>query len=341
MSNRRAPDPYAPWALRAAVLATALVMLAAVVSAAVRILPWALDPTIAWATLAPFARSLVELAVEAAILVGWPVGWAIATQRLVERGEATVLATLGEAPSRTLLRLGKQGAVLAVVLAVASGALGREAAAPGRVVNALLGKGARACAAAHGPETYGVPFVSATWLCAPPSPPRIVGRAPIGGVAFTATGARVTDDLRRIDLDDARLALPIDESSAVRVHVATLTLRGLAPWARASAVHPLLRAAVVSLSGVLAAAAAVLALLLLATKQKRIGNVTATAIGAAGPLAALALLRAIEVRLPEEDHVGGAWLLLLLLTPLIAPIAVTAAAWIVLVLPERRAAGTK
>jgi len=34
------------------------------------------------------ARSLVAVAVEAALLTGWPVGWALATARLVERGEA-------------------------------------------------------------------------------------------------------------------------------------------------------------------------------------------------------------------------------------------------------------
>lgn len=341
MKSARSLDPYAPWALRASVLAITLVMTAAVVSAGVRILPWVLDPTIAWATLAPFAKSLVALAIEAAILVGWPVGWAIATQRLVERGEATVLATLGEAPPTTLKRLLPQGLAIAVVLSLASGLLGREAAAPGRVVNALLGKGRTACESAKGPETFGVPFASATWLCAPPAPPRIVGRAPIGAVAFSATGAHVTDDLRRIDLDDAQIALPINPTSAVRVHVATLTLRGLAPWARASAIHPVLRAAIVSASGALAACAAVLALLLLSAKQKRVGNVLATAIGAAGPVAALATLRAIEVRLPEDDHVGGAWLALLLLAPLVAPIAVSLLSWVVLVLPERRVAGTK
>ena len=81
-------DPLAPSALRGATVAIGLVLVAALVGAAVRLLPWMLDPTIPGALLAPFARSLAAVAVEAAILTGWPVGWAVAAQRLVERGEA-------------------------------------------------------------------------------------------------------------------------------------------------------------------------------------------------------------------------------------------------------------
>ena len=49
-------------------MASLLVLLAALVGAAVRLLPWVLDPSIPWATLAPFARSLLAVAFEAAIL---------------------------------------------------------------------------------------------------------------------------------------------------------------------------------------------------------------------------------------------------------------------------------
>ena len=75
----RTTDPIAPVALRGALVASLLVLLAALVGAAVRLLPWVLDPSIPWATLAPFARSLLAVAVEAAVLTGWPVGWASGT----------------------------------------------------------------------------------------------------------------------------------------------------------------------------------------------------------------------------------------------------------------------
>src|SRR4051794_40144727 len=110
------PDPIAPVAFRGALLASILVLIAALVGAAVRLLPWVLDPTIPWATLAPFARSLLAVAVEAAVLTGWPVGWALASARLVERGEAGVLASLGEPPWRTVRRLLPQATFFVVIL---------------------------------------------------------------------------------------------------------------------------------------------------------------------------------------------------------------------------------
>ena len=339
------PDPIAPVALRGAAVASLLVLLAALVGAAVRLLPWVLDPSIPWATLAPFARSLLAIAIEAAILTGWPVGWAIATARLVERGEARVLASVGERPVQTLLRLAPQALLFAIMLAITSLALGRDAAAPGRIVGALLAEGRAACgqpqdASEAAPATHAVPFVSATWLCAP-SGARLVGRAPIGGVVFTATGAHVSDDLRRIDLEDARLALPAstkaEASLAVRIHVGTLTMRGLAPWAQASSVPPWLRALVVTFSGLVASSAAVFALLEL--RRRRVGTVAAVAIGAAGPLAALGALRGLELRVPEVA--SGGWLFAFILVPMAAVAAVAAAATVATLLPVARRAGTK
>ena len=337
------PDPIASVAMRGAVLASLLVLVAALVGAAVRLLPWVLDPTIPWAVLAPFARSLLAIAVEAAILTGWPVGWALAAARLVERGEAGVLASLGEAPTQTVSRLLPQAALFVAALGITSAALGRDAAAPGRVVRALIDEGRSACVHEAGrptPATHAVPFVAATWLCTPGAP-RLVGRAPLGGVVFTASGARVSDDLRRIDLDDARLALPAsandDGGLTFRLRVGTLTLRGLAPWAQASAVPPLLRAAIVTSSGLCAASAAVLALLTL--RRRRIGTVAAVAIGASGPLAALGALRGLERRVPEVA--SGGWLLAFALVPMVAVVAVASASFVAAVLPVTRRSGTK
>jgi len=337
------PDPIAPVALRGAAVASLLVLVAALVGAAVRLLPWVLDPTIPWTVLAPFARSLAAIAVEAAILTGWPVGWALAAARLVERGEAGVLASVGEAPAQTVSRLLPQAALFVAVLGVTSAVLGRDAAAPGRIVRALIDEGRAACAqesARSTPATHAVPFVAATWICTPGTP-RLVGRAPIGGVVFTASGARVSDDLRRIDLDDARLALAASTKSEAnltfKIHVGTLTLRGLAPWAQASSVPPLLRAVVVTLSGLAAASAAVLALLKL--RRRRIGSVAAVAIGASGPLAALGTLRGLELRVPEVA--SGGWLLAFVLVPMVAVVAVASASFVAAVLPVRRRSGTK
>ena len=341
------PDPIAPVALRGAMVASLLVLIAALVGAAVRLLPWVLDPSIPWATLAPFARSLLSVAIEAAILTGWPVGWALAAARLVERGEARVLASLGETPSQTLLRLAPQTVVFVLLLGFTSVALGRDAAAPGRIVGALLAEGRSACETPREreratPATHAVPFVAATWLCAPGGA-RLVGRTPVGGLVFTATGARVSDDLRRIDLEDARLALPAstgpkaEANLTFRVHVGTLTLRGLAPWAQASSIPPFVRAIVVTASAVAAASAAVFALLKL--RRRRVGSVAAVAVGAAGPLAALGALRGLELRVPEVP--SGGWLLAFVLVPLAAILAVALTSALAALLPVARRSGTK
>jgi hypothetical protein len=322
-------DPLAAPALRAAAAATGLILLAACVGAGVRLLPWVLDPSIPSGSLGPFAKSLLSVGVEAALLIGWPVGWALAVQRLVDRGEARVLAALGEAPPQTLLRLVPQSALLGGLLVVFSVLLARDAQAPGKVVNALLAEGRASCGPA--PSTKGVPFVAATWLCG--DTPRLVGKAPIGGVLFTAEGARVSDDLRRIELDRARLAI---SSAHVRVHVDTLVLAGMAPWARASSLAPALRALLVALSAFGAACLAVIALL---RSRRTVGSVASAAVGAAGPLAALVSLRAIELRLP--DHVTGLWLAAVALVPAAALVSAFVAGWVVTALPERRGADSK
>lgn len=330
------PDPLAPGALRAATAATLVILGAALVGAAVRLLPWALDPSIPWATLRPFAWSLLAVAVEAALLTGWPVGWALATAKLVERGEAGVLASLGESPPRTVLRLAPQAFVFLVCLAIASVVLGREAAAPGRVVASLLAEGRAACerspsGSARGGRVHAVPFVGASWLCGA-SGPRLAGRTPMGGAVFSAAEARVSGDLRRLELDDARVALP----GRGAIHVDTLVLRGMTPWAQASAIAPWLRALVVALAGVASSAAVVLALLRL--RRRAVGVVGAVAVGAAGPLAALLTLRALEVRVPDAP---GAWLILLALVPLASIAGVASSSAVVTLLPVARRAGTK
>lgn len=334
-------DPIAAPAANAAVAATMLILVAALIGVLIRILPWALDPAISSSTLAPFAKSLLAVAFEAALLIGWPVGWALATQRLVERGEARALATLGEAPSRTVRRLLPQGLAFAAVLVLSSVVLAREAVAPGRVVNALLVEGRASCTPS---ATHGVPFVSVTWLCPSDedSPPRLVGRAPIGGVVFTADDAKVSDDLRRIELTNARVALPTTRSadgslSSAKVHVNNLVLRGLAPWARASSLPPALRALVVTASAFFAGAVAVLAIL--RARRRRVGGVAAAAIGAAGPLAALATLRSLELRVPESSP--GAWLFLFAFVPAAALAGGMLLAALVTALPESRGADTK
>lgn len=327
-------DPIGRTALRFSATASGLVLVAAVVSASVRLLPWVLDPRVARETLAPFAKSLLVIAFEVALLTGWPLGWALAAARLVDRGEARALASLGESPGRTAARLLPQGLLFAALLGLASFSLGRTSAAPGQVVDALLHEGRAACARAETPTTSSVPFVSATWLCGAGNEPRLVGRSPLGGIVFTAGGASVSDDLRRIELSDARVSVGPTEAR-VRLHVGTLTLRGLAPFTVASPLAPWARALVLVLSGAGAGTAAVVMLLrglrdLPLRRQegraaaRRTGVVVAAVLGAVGPTSALGALRALELRMPEGASLGPGWALMLAGVPLVAILMVIA-----------------
>lgn len=336
-SGERASDPLATSALRFSVMATALLLVAAAVGASVRLLPWVLDPRIGKETLAPFARSLAVIAIEVALLTGWPMGWALAAHRLVDRGEARVLASLGESPLRSAQRLLPQGIAFAAILALTSFSLGRMSAAPGQVVDALLRDGHAACAEATSPTSNAVPFVSATWLCGTntSATPRLVGRSPVGGVVFTANAAHVSDDLRRIELGDARLRLDGPSGVGVHVRVGSLTLRGLAPFTAASPLAPARRAIVVVLAGAGAALAAVIALL---RGRRSTGYVVAAALGALGPTTALGALRALELRMPEQGALGPAWVALLASVPVLAVVVVLGAAALASLLSGARAA---
>lgn len=289
--------PLVAGALRTASLATLLLGVFAVGAGTVRLLPWLFDPAVPWRVAAPFARGLASLAVEAAVVVGWPVGWALAANRLVESGEARVLQTLGERPSRSVRRLLPQAVLFAGLLVAVAFTWGRDASEPGRVVNELLAQAKTSCAKVQAPRSYSIPFTDLAWVCTPGGTPRLVGRGPgaLSAVTFSAKDARLAGDFRGLDVDDARLLLRREgdgESAGlpVKIHVGELHLRGLAPWSRASTLAPARRAVVFALSGLLAAALAVLAIL-----QRRVrGRLAGIVLGATGPLVALGLARALE-----------------------------------------------
>jgi hypothetical protein len=274
-------------ALSRTLAASGVAFLGAGLAGVVRLSPWLLDPAVTFRLALPFARGLLALAAEASLLLGWPVGWALATASLVERGEARALATLGESPARALVRLGPQAAGLAALLGLVSFLGARDASEPGRVISELIERGRETCAEAAEPTTYSVPFASVTWLCAPGIRPRLVGHGPggLGHAMFTAARASAGGDLREIRLDDAHLAL-----GAARVHVGSLVLRGLSPFARASSVPPAARAIALSLAGLLAAAASVIALL----RGTLRGTGGPIVVAAAGALAALGAMRSAD-----------------------------------------------
>jgi hypothetical protein len=289
-------------ALTYAAFAIALLGLAAVLAASVRVLPWLLDPTLPAGVAMPFARSLLTIALEAAVLTGWPVGWAIAMQRLADRGESRVFALLGESPRVTMSRLLPQGAALFALLFGVSYLGGLEAGAPGRVVNDLIAQSRTACEGAHSPVAYAVPFADVAWLCGTEGGPRLLGHPPggfpsgAGGATFTAARVSVSGDLARVDLQDARIA-----AGPLRAHVSAMRIRGLVPFAHASTLPPFLRAIVVASSAAISAVLAGVAMLGVRVRGGW-GRLYAGTLGVTGPLVALFLVRTLEQRLPDEPH---------------------------------------
>jgi hypothetical protein len=279
-------------ARNAALLASAVLALVGLLAGAVRVLPWLLDPAVPWRVAQPFARGLAAVSLEAALLVGWPVGWALACFRFVERGEARVLQTLGQPPLETVARLLPRGAPLAIALAGVALAYGSDATAPGRVVTDLIAQGEASCEAAGEPTTYAIPFTRLTWLCAPGRAPRVVGSGPgsMASVNLSARGARVAGDFRALELDDASILLP--SSPPIAVRVARLSMHGMAPFARASTLSAPIRAAVMGLTAWLSASVAACAMLLRAARSAT--RVRAIVVGAVGPIVALGLVRLLE-----------------------------------------------
>jgi hypothetical protein len=276
----------------AALWAVAGIAMAGFVAGAVRVLPWVLDPGVPIRAALPFARGLAAVGLESALLVGWPLGWAVAFFGIVESGEARVLQTLGQGPAATLLRLAPQAAAFALASAVVGIAWGRDAGAPGSVANELIAQARASCAATPAPVAYSVPFTGLTWLCAPDREPRLAGSVPAvpGPAAFSASDAEIAGDFRSIDLHDARVLVAVPHSPAIQAHVSFLSIRGLPPWAQASTVPASLRGLVLSLSGI---AGAVLGayMVLRGVAHSRL---EAFVLGAAGPLAALGLMRWFE-----------------------------------------------
>jgi hypothetical protein len=276
---------------RSVLVASSAVALAFLVAGAVRVLPWLIDPAVPWRVASPFARGLAAVAFEAALLVGWPLGWAFACFRFVERGEARVLQTLGEAPLVTVRRLAPQGALLAMLLATVAFVYGRDASAPGRVATELVARARVACENVRQPSTYTIPFIDRVWLCVPGREPRLVGAAGLGGLSsalVSARGARIAGDLRSLELDDARFFVPGPPPGSL--HVESASVHGMAAWAQASTVPPAARALVLAASAWLAACA-VAWLTLREAVRTRLG---ALALAAIGPVVDLGLFRSFE-----------------------------------------------
>jgi hypothetical protein len=326
--------PLERLAWRAAAVSAGVLVAVALAGASVRVLPWLLDPQIPWRVAVPFGRAVASVAMEAAVLVGWPVGWALAAFTLCERGEGRVLATLGERPIRSALRLVPMGLVFGAVLGTASLAGGRDASEPGRILADLLHAGRVSCERASSPGAVHVPLVGVSWLCGA-GEPILAGRAPGGhggnaarDVLYTAHTIALSSDARRIDLEGASLA-----SRAGTLHAGHAVFL-LPPFVRASSLPVPARALLLAAAGLVSGVLAAWLLLVLEQKGLSLWRLHALALGAAGPVGCLGLLHALERAEKAPPLAYG-------LLPVSAGAATLVVALLVWSLPGVRAPGTR
>jgi hypothetical protein len=280
---------FAGPAARATLAIAAGVLGVALLAGAVRLLPILLAPGVPLRLWPVLGRSALAVALEAALFVSPPLGFALAAARLVERGEARALFALGVSPLGLVGRSAPALLAAALAAALAAGLWGREAHAPGRAARDLLDQARVACLAAPPPAVAEVPVLGVTWVCLPGEPPRAVGPLPPAG-AFAAASITLADDLAALAARDLDLVLPAAaDRGAAHLHAASASIRGLAPLGRPSNLTPAARVLVLAFTAPLLAAVA--ALLLLRAAQ---GRVAAAVVGASGPAASLLAFSALE-----------------------------------------------
>ncbi len=265
----------ARWAAATLGALGALVLLSAVV----RLLPWALAPDVAWGPLGVFARGVLVVGFETALLVSLPVAWALAAASLNDQGEARACLLSGASPWALARATAPLGLLLAFAMLWPSALWGRDASGAGVVVRGLLHAAREGCDAAERPVSE-VPLARATWLCPPGGPARLVGALGTGLVA-SVEGVRVAEDLRTLWADG--VSIDVRGPPLVHVQAGRGVLTGLPPFARAAGPSQRLRPWFVVL-GALAGALATMAAFVRRGEARR-----AVALGVGGASSACGL----------------------------------------------------
>ncbi len=212
----------------------------------IRLLPWLWAPEVPIEVALPFARALGAAATETALVVGAPVGAALAVAGFVDRGEARALFAVGASPLRLVLGASPRIAAFVLAAALVGAAWGSSADVPGRFAAELVEQGRASCARATSPKSAQVPLVGVTWLCFPGEPPRVTGGLPGLGEfgSFTARALRPSDDLRQVRFDELRVfTRKVDDQPSLELSVQTATVRGLPGWGRSAKLGLVVRSA--------------------------------------------------------------------------------------------------
>jgi hypothetical protein len=252
------------------------------VSAVVRLLPWALAPDVAWGPLEVFARGVLVVGFETALLVALPVAWALAAASLNDRGEARACLLSGASPGALARATVPLGLALSSAMLWPSAVWGRDASRAGVVARGLVRSARDGCDPAERPVSE-VPLARATWLCPSEGPARLVVSLGTGLVAGVDEVV-VAEDLRTLWAEN--VSLDVRGPPAVHLQARQGVLTGLPPFARAAGPSQRLRPWFV-VSGALAGAMAVMTVLVRHLEARR---AVALGLGGASSACGLSLL---------------------------------------------------
>lgn len=225
----------------------------------IRLFPLGSRQGVAWETLWPLAASALVAVFETALVLGSPIGFALALSPGVtgSSGESAGGSVSWRREHLVVLKV----ALLWCVLAAAIGAYGNlRFGAPGRVARGVVA-GARAiCVERHGQRAEPVPLLGARWICSPTAPPRLTGEWSRNGAVtqYSASGIELSEDLAYIDVTDLELSAAVARgATSLRLTVDGARVRGTWPWAKKSRISAIGRAfyiaGLAALEGLLAA----------------------------------------------------------------------------------------
>lgn len=232
----------------------------------------------------PFVRPLLSAAFEASLLVGVPSAWLLLFFELRRRSPRPRSGPILAAAALALVTFSAGGALVTDV----------GSRAPGQLAQELIDRARDACDTSPD-RSVAVPLVRVSWVCPAGGPWVLSGKAAeLGGAVFTATALRVSEDLRRFELENLELRLPPRAGRiGARVVAANAKIIGLPPWGRPRN-FPLSARLVASLLGVIAV---VLACLKVLSKQDRPG--LAVFLGGLGGISMFAVQQVLD-----RQHAG-------------------------------------
>lgn len=270
-------------------------------AALIRLLPWLLSPEVPLKVAFPFARALVGVALEAAVLVGVPSGMALGAVVFVERGEARALFCQGASPALLAARASPLLVALAFVAFVTSSGWQSGTDQPGRFARALVEQARQGCDATAA-RSISVPIVGVTWLCFDHAPPRIAGPVPNshGRAWFSARAISVDDDFTAFRAEDVFVgSTPTASKFRLALRAKVATVQGLPVWGQTTALAATLRGAVVGSTVLLMGLLALFVVLRLALTSRALA-------GGCFGLAGLVSLRVLHGPAPGSDPVHAA-----------------------------------